>query len=950
MTEAKHWTRAMVRSLAAAAMALSLVLMNFSTWPVTVEAAGTTYYVDSAGGDDGNSGTTESSAWQSLNAVNSKTFAPGDRILFKAGGMWTGQLHPLGSGESGSPIVIDMYGTGSRPLLNGNGLVGAVLYLYNQQYWEINDLEVTNTSATPDNRQGVNIVGENAGALNHIYIRGLYVHDVTGKNTDATKGSGGIFVGVNGTAVPTYWNDVLIDGNTVKAVDRTGIATGSSWGDNALSNFAPFTNVVISNNTLSDIGGDGIILRSASDGLIQYNVVNKAHVRDANYDVAIWTINSNNTVMQYNEAYNTQTVKDGQGFDCDYKNNGCTVQYNYSHDNVGGFLLVMGNYFNNNVTVRYNISQNDGNSVFTIGNNGSVPNNLNIYNNTIYLSSSKSTVITKNGTSSNGSNPMYFKNNIIYNLGTGGYAPFGGLDNWDSNLFYGNHPASEPADPHKLTSDPLLDGPGTGGIGLHTVDGYKLRAESPALASGAPIGSNGGKDYWGNPVSDTAAPNRGVYNGLGLSPGDSGQVPVHPPADSSLSFTPSADAYVRDGSYANTNFGTDTVLNVKSDAAGYARKSYLKFDFNSYSGSNVLAAKLRLNVSSVGTDPVRTIKLYGVTLNTWTEKGITWNNAPENGTLIDSFNIGTTAGGWYEFDVTGYINSNMAGKLVSFELANEGAPSSGGFIIFNSNEAANGKPELVLQLTPADVTPPVTANDAKPGWSNVPQTVTLTAADDLSGVARTLYSVDHAPFTVGSSVYLCTEGIHTIRYYSVDKAGNPEAPKTFSLNLDSTEPAIAVSVPGDGDMYEDSGDLTPLFTVTDSLSGADNSKTTVTLDTYSFQIGTSIPFYMLPLGQHTFVVKYSDMAGNQGSKAVYFQTAVSVDALKTMVWRFTGDNWIANAGIANSLQAKLKSGNLNGFINEILAQDGKHISSEAANYLLRDARFLLSRVTVSERD
>lgn len=767
-----------LRSWVAVILALALVWGNLLAWPVMAEGAGTDYYVDSAAGSDSNSGTSPSAPWQSLNAVNSKTFEPGDRILFKAGGIWTGQLHPLGSGVQGSPIAIDMYGEGSRPLISGNGVVGAVVYLYNQQYWEINNLEITNTAATPDNRQGVRIVGENAGTLNHIRIRGLYVHDVTGENSDAAKGSGGIFVDVSGTAVPTKFNDLVIDGNTVKAVDRTGIATSSSWGDNALESFLPYTNVVISNNTLTDIGGDGIILRSAQDGLVQYNVVNKAHARDTNYDVAIWTINSNNTVMQYNEAYNTQTVKDGQGFDCDYKNNGCTVQYNYSHDNEGGFMLIMGNYFNNNVTVRYNISQNDGNTVFSIGNSGVTPNNLNIYNNTIYLSAAQTTSITKNVTSGTNVNPVYFKNNIIYNLGSGGYASLGGLDQWEGNLFYGNHPASEPADPYKVTSDPGLFGPGTGGTGLQTVDGYKLKTGSPALFSGVLIGGNGGKDYWGNPVSNTALPNRGAYNGPGVAEGSPGEVPVEPPA--SLAFTPVADAFVRNGSYANANYGSDTVLNVKSDAPGYARKSYLKFDYNGYGGSQVLSAKLRLNVSSVGSDPVRRVKLYGLTDHTWAENSITWNSAPQNGTLLGSYDIGTGAGGWFEFDVTDYINGSMAGKLVSFALVNEEAFASEGYVNFKSREAANGKPELVLHLTAPDVLPPSTVHSvpANGGY------VSLAATDDSSGVARTLYRVDNASYTVGEAVYLNAPGLHTIQYFSLDKAGNPETPKTVSLNLE----------------------------------------------------------------------------------------------------------------------------------------------------------------------
>jgi hypothetical protein len=68
-----------------------------------------------------------------------------------------------------------------------------------------------------------------------------------------------------------------------------------------------------------------------------------------------------------------------------------------------------------------------------------------------------------------------------------------------------------------------------------------------------------------------------------------------------------------------------------------------------------------------------------------------------------------------------------------------------------------------------------------------------------------------------------------------------------------------------------------------------------------------------------------------------------MESLKTLVTRFTANNEMDNAGIANSLLKKLEDHNLNSFVNEVEAQSGKHISFEAAAYLLRDARYLLSQ-------
>ncbi|CQR53576.1 hypothetical protein [Paenibacillus riograndensis] len=155
-------------------------------------AAGTTYYVDSALGNDNAAGNSETSAWKTLTKVNTVTFNPGDRILLKAGGVWSNQYLDLkGSGTEGSPIVVD--GSGSKPLIHfGNTSVngeGFGVRLRNVSYWEINNLEITSGEQLTDmRRQGVLVVGEGSGAGNfrHIYIKNLNIHDIFG--TDRRTG------------------------------------------------------------------------------------------------------------------------------------------------------------------------------------------------------------------------------------------------------------------------------------------------------------------------------------------------------------------------------------------------------------------------------------------------------------------------------------------------------------------------------------------------------------------------------------------------------------------------------------------------------------------------------------------------------------------------------------------------------------------------------------------
>jgi|GEM_PF-848214 len=514
-------------------LAMMCMAVIFVAQETKVEAAGTTYYVDSMMPDDSGDGTSPETAWKSLEKVSATTFAPGDQILFKAGGSWNGQLHPKGSGISGSPIVIDRYGTGNKPIINGNGISanpdatgGAAVYLYNQEYWEIRNLEVTNTGATAALRYGVSIVAADYGTAHYIHLINLTVHDVNGINTD--RKNGGISLQALGSAVSTAFDDVLIDGCTVYAVDRTGITLHSKWMNRGglvdSGPWNPWTNVIVQNNNVYDIGGDGILVRVAQSPLIQYNTSHDVNVRAGDHSAGIWVFNTDDAILQYNEAYLTRTTLDGQGFDADYNTNRTIIQYNYSHDNEGGFLLIITpgsttGMFNNGTIVRYNISQNDKARLIQVF--GPVKDAA-IYNNTLYVGPGLTTNLLELNNQGGFPDGTSVKNNIFYNLGSGVYS-LGNSTNttFDSNVFYGNHPASEPSDPNKLTSDPMLVNPGSGGIGRHSTDGYQLLQGSPAIDSGTTITGNGGKDYWGQPVPHQLGTDRGAYEGPGieLTPG-----------------------------------------------------------------------------------------------------------------------------------------------------------------------------------------------------------------------------------------------------------------------------------------------------------------------------------------------------------------------------------------------------------------------------------------------
>ena len=78
-----------------------------------------TWHVDSVAGDDAADGSSPATAWRTLDRVNKATIAPGDRVLFKRGGLWRGTLRPV-SGEPGKPVVYSWYGTGAKPILQNS--------------------------------------------------------------------------------------------------------------------------------------------------------------------------------------------------------------------------------------------------------------------------------------------------------------------------------------------------------------------------------------------------------------------------------------------------------------------------------------------------------------------------------------------------------------------------------------------------------------------------------------------------------------------------------------------------------------------------------------------------------------------------------------------------------------------------------------------------------------
>lgn len=506
------------------------VFFVLTCWLLITQVQAANYYIDNIAGNDNNSGKSQTLAWKSLTKVNATTFQPGDSILFKSGGVWVGRLYPRGSGAAGRPIVIDQYGNGGRPLIDGNGMTGTgVVYLYNQAYWEINNLEITNNAATEGDRRGVRIeINEGIGVVNHIYLRNLHIHHIKGRvgqerSHKRTSGVGfAVLTAKNGEA---RFNDILVEDCLIHDCENQGIITECVSGDGVYPrtpewNRMRITNARIRNNTIYNISKNAMIIRLFDGGVVENNVCyNTANGITGN---TMFTCACDGTIFQFNEGYlNNSPDADGSMYDADLRSPNTIWQYSYSHDNAHGLFWNCTVQEDANLICRYNISQNDKGIIFCL--NYPVTS-LSIYNNTIYIPSQLSPIIISernrgNKTGEPNTRTYDFKNNIIYNLSstaTYDWRTTRYTRTFEANCFYGVHPSGEPNDPKKITADPKLVSPGSGGIGLNTVDGYKLQANSPCIDAGVVIPNNGGRDYWGNSLTD-GKPDIGAHEFQGYS-------------------------------------------------------------------------------------------------------------------------------------------------------------------------------------------------------------------------------------------------------------------------------------------------------------------------------------------------------------------------------------------------------------------------------------------------
>jgi hypothetical protein len=418
---------------------------------LVVPAPSKGYYVDCTGGNDSNSGTSESAAWKSLAKARTAPLAPGDRLLFKRGCTWAGPLYLDWNGGSGKPIVIDAYGSGYLPIIQ------------NAQY--------------------------------NVIVRGtnLLIQNLAARGTPQSYDPGcqnqpkGWQLGFRFEPGASY--------NTLRYSQATGLTHGVKITSGA-HHITIVNNVFAGNNLMyildasnpsNDAGANGIVIEG-DDNEIAYNQINGSDACSFDFGrdgSAVEVYGGQRNRVHHNTATNNTTFTE--------------LGNSRSADNTFAYNLVASS------TAKANFLVTEGAS----GGRGPVLRTR-AYNNTVYLTNATSFAINCDGGCAK--NILTLKNNIIWSEGKIGYTDQPCDEGY--NLFWkadGKPGIFFPTPSHKSPTskiaNPLFVKPSVGG------GDFRLTAASPArdAGTGESVQAGFGVDLAGVGVPQGAAVDIGGY-------------------------------------------------------------------------------------------------------------------------------------------------------------------------------------------------------------------------------------------------------------------------------------------------------------------------------------------------------------------------------------------------------------------------------------------------------
>jgi len=268
-----------------------------------------------------------------------------------------------------------------------------------------------------------------------------------------------------------------------------------------------------------------------------------------------------------------------------------------------------------------------------------------------------------------------------------------------------------------------------------------------------------------------------------------------------------------------------------------------------------------------------------------------------------------------------------------------------------ARDAAGNSATATTTVTVADTMPPTfsgvpaptTVEQAGPSGTSV--AVPMPGATDAVSGSVAVSSSAPAIFPRGAT---------TVTFTARDAAGNSATAATTVTVVDSVAPVLAITSP-QARAYLHSDVLAMAFSATDAGSGLAAGMSIARLDGVAVTNGQSISLLTLALGTHSFVLAATDVAGNSRSQTVTFTVAATIDSLIASVNLFATQAKIDDSKTVKSLLAKLNDakqaaerGNkatainkLQEFIELVRAQNGRHITVDAAQILIADTQYAI---------
>ena len=416
---------------------LCIILGIFS---FTLQALSTNYYVDTAKGNDSNNGRSPQTAFRTLAPLTTISFAAGDSLILAGGQRHKGMLVlESASGSKDNPIVVTSRGQ-LKATIDAKGQPNGVL-VSNCNHVVVENLHITaNGGGLPvgveaEGRFGVFVTASKKGVFSDITVRKVDVDSVyyeepgfmrDPKETNTDNGTGkygwGIRIRYGGNEAAQL-DRITVEDCTVTAVSHSGIRFTGVKG-------RQISNIRVTGNQVTHTGGPGIQGASIRDACFANNTVDRSgspnDSRNWKRGSGLWVWGADNVLIERNSFTNANGPMDSHGVHIDFNCTNVVVQYNFSANNIGGFVEILGN--NRNCAYRYNISVNDGHrqgeklnagqmgkTVWLTGyvgggNKRSGPFNSYVYNNTIYVGSEIQAKIAMENTARG----ALLANNIFY--------------------------------------------------------------------------------------------------------------------------------------------------------------------------------------------------------------------------------------------------------------------------------------------------------------------------------------------------------------------------------------------------------------------------------------------------------------------------------------------------------------------------------------------------------